>query len=285
MGHTESARLCPPRSPGRNNDPSAMRASLNRAGARWFYVVVAVFMILLNFAGFSPSIADRSNRNALPTPLVVLHGGLALAWLLLFLAQATLVAKGRVAVHRRLGLVGPWLATALVGAGYLVATNMVRRGYDLSGDLNRVLYAAGSPPPPAATVLFPLAELMTFGALVGAGLWYRHQPDIHKRLMLLALIPLAQEPVNHLLGHLIGHWPTLFSTARSISRAAGPVLTLLSLAIGVIHDRVWERRVHPVTLWVPVLLLVWMSALPLVVFPSAVWRALAGWLVSFARTS
>jgi hypothetical protein len=252
---------------------------------RRFYLTVAVFIILLSFAGFSPSIADQSKRNALPTPLVVVHGSLALAWLLLFLAQATLIATRRLAVHRRLGLVGPLLAVALIVVGYVVTTNMVRRGYDLSGDLNRVLFAPGSPPPPAATVLFPLAELLTFGALVAAGLWYRNRPDIHKRLMLLALIPLAQEPVNHLIGHLIGYWPTLFSTGRSISRAAGPALTILFLAMGAIRDRVSEGRVHPVSVWVPVLLLGWMSALPLVVLPSAVWHELAAWLVSFAGAS
>ena len=125
----------------------------------------------------------------------------------------------------------------------------------------------------------------SFGSLVAAGLSYRHRPDIHKRLMLLALIPLAQEPVNHLIGHLIGYWPALFSTRRSLSRAAGPALTLLFLAIGALHDRVSEGRVHPVSLWVPVLLLAWMFALPLMVFPSAAWHELAAWLVSFARAS
>ena len=249
---------------------------------RWFYLAVAVSMLLLSFAGFSPSIADQSRRNALPTPLVVAHGALALAWLVLFLAQAALAATRRLAVHRRLGRVGPLLAVAMIVVGYVVTTTMVRRGFDLSGDLNRVLLAPGSPPPPAATVLFPLAELLTFGALVAAGLWYRDRPEIHKRLMLLALIPLAQEPVNHLIGHLIGHWPTLFSAGRSISRAAGPALTILFLVIAAIHDRVSEGRIHPVSLWVPVLLLAWMSALPLLVFPTVAWHGLAAWLVSFA---
>jgi hypothetical protein len=252
---------------------------------RWFYLAVALFMILLSFAGFSPSIADQSRRSALPTPLVVVHGALALAWLLLFLAQATLVATRRVPVHRRLGLVGPLVAVAMIVVGYLVTVNMVRRGYDLSGDLNRVLLAPGAPPPPAATILFPLAELLAFGSLVAAGLSYRHRPDIHKRLMLLALIPLAQEPVNHLVGHLIGHWPALFSTGRSVSRAAGPAVTLLFLAIGALHDRASEGRVHPVSVWVPALLLAWMVALPLLVLPSAAWHALAAWLVSIARAS
>jgi|KBSSwiStaDraftv2_1062776.scaffolds.fasta_scaffold140326_2 hypothetical protein len=252
---------------------------------RWFYFAIALFTILLSGIGFSPSIADASRRNAPATPLVVVHGALALAWLLLFLAQAWLVATERVAAHRRLGRYGPLIAVLLVVVGYLVTMNMARRGHDLSGDLDRVLVAPGAPPLPPAMVLFPLAELLTFGALVAAGLAYRHRPDVHKRLMLLALIPLAQEPVNHLLGHLIGHWPALFRTGRSISRAAGPGLTLLFLAIGTLHDRVEQGRIHPVSLWAPVLVLAWMIALPLMVFPSAAWHELAAWLVSFARAS
>jgi len=32
---------------------------------------------------------------------------------------------------------------------------------------------------------------LSFGVLAAAGLWYRHRPEIHKRLMLFAMIALA----------------------------------------------------------------------------------------------
>lgn len=75
---------------------------------RWFYVGVALLMILLNLVGFGPSIIDASKRNVpLPfTLLVTAHTILSVAWLLLFLAQTTLVATGRTALHRRLGIFG-----------------------------------------------------------------------------------------------------------------------------------------------------------------------------------
>ena len=63
---------------------------------RCFYISAGLFMILVSVAGFGPSIIDQSRRNAPPTPLVIAHGIVASAWLLLFLAQATLVATGRV---------------------------------------------------------------------------------------------------------------------------------------------------------------------------------------------
>src|SRR5262249_12470735 len=87
---------------------------------RWFYINVALLMILLNFVAFGPSILNPSGRRVpLPfTPLVTAHAIVSVAWLLLFLMQATLIATKRIAVHRRLGMVGPALAAVFVVLGY-----------------------------------------------------------------------------------------------------------------------------------------------------------------------
>jgi hypothetical protein len=45
------------------------------------------------------------------------HGATALAWLLLYVTQALLVARGKVDLHRRLGRAGPMIAL-LVLFGY-----------------------------------------------------------------------------------------------------------------------------------------------------------------------
>src|SRR5262245_14340450 len=175
---------------------------------RWFYIGAASFMILLSVVGFGPSIIDQSRRNGSTTLLAMAHGIVAGAWLLLFFTQATLVAARRVALHRRLGILGLVLAVAIIVLGYLATIEAGRRGYDLSGDLHRAVSRSGRPFRPAS-LLFPLAELLNFGILVGTGLCYRHRRDIHKRLMLLAIVPLANEPILHLVGHLAGHWPSL----------------------------------------------------------------------------
>ena len=56
---------------------------------RWFYISVALLMILLNLIAFGPSIIDQTGRNVpLPfTPLVTVHVIVSIAWLLLFLTQ------------------------------------------------------------------------------------------------------------------------------------------------------------------------------------------------------
>src|SRR5262245_21273268 len=106
---------------------------------RWFYISLALFMILLSAVGFGPSILHQSRRNATITRLATAHGIVTGAWLLLFLIQATLVATRRTAVHRRLGIVGPVLAVVMIVVGCLTIIEFGRRGYDLSGDVIRAI--------------------------------------------------------------------------------------------------------------------------------------------------
>ena len=240
-----------------------------------FYVGAAIFVVLLSVIGFGPSIIDQSRRSGPSTLLVMAHAIAVGGWLLLFLTQAILVAVGGTAVHRRLGLVGPVLAALMIVLGYVVLTNFGRRGYDFSGDVIRALSRTGSPRLNPAVILFPLGELLSFGFLVGAGLWYRHRADVHKRLMLLAMVPILVEPILHLVGHVAGRWPTLRGMGTPISVAT----TLVLLSASAVYDRLSRRRIHPVSLWVPILLFVWQIALGAIVFPSAAWRKLVAWLV------
>ena len=129
---------------------AAARPEVNRPQMKSrFYVGAAVFMILLNVAGFAPSLIDPSRRVAPPTWLVTAHGALAGAWLLFFLIQTTLVASRRTAIHRRLGVAGPFIAFAMIAVGSMTVIDLARRGYDLSGDIAR---AAGPPGSRAPTV-------------------------------------------------------------------------------------------------------------------------------------
>jgi len=49
-------------------------ATRNRWHVRgWFYISAALFMMVLNVAGFAPSIIDQSMRNAPLTPLVTAY--------------------------------------------------------------------------------------------------------------------------------------------------------------------------------------------------------------------
>jgi hypothetical protein len=149
------------------------------------------------------------------------------------------------------------------------------RSHDFQYAQTRALSRTGSVRFNAAVILFPLGELLNFGVLVGAGLWYRHRAEIHKRLMLIAMVPILIEPTLHLVGHLAGRWQTLRGMGTAISIAA----TLLLLSASAIHDGLSRRRIHPVSVWVPISLFVWQLALGFIVFPSPAWRRVVTWLV------
>ena len=67
--------------------------------------------------------------------LAMVHGLSMLAWLALYWTQTILAATGRLANHRRHGLLAVVLATVTVVSGVLVTLEATRRGVDLSGDL------------------------------------------------------------------------------------------------------------------------------------------------------
>lgn len=258
-------------------DRTAIVASPEMAGRhtrveRWFYINVGLLMILINAVAFAPGIIDPSRRNVpLPlTPLVTAHAILSAAWLVLFLAQVTLVATRRVALHRRAGIAAAVLALALVGTGCLTVIEQARRGFDLSGDISR-LAPPGAPPDPAATLSI-LFFFFNFALLVGAAVCYRHRPAVHRRLMLLAMIgALTPTPV----AHLIGHWPALQARAGFILL----ITTLIVLSTSAIYDRASQGRIHPLSLCVPVLLVAWQIVVNAVIVPSATWRRFAAWVI------
>lgn len=240
---------------------------------RWFYINVALLMILLNVVAFGPSILNPSGRHVpLPfTPLVTAHAIVAVAWLLLFLTQATLIATRHISIHRRLGMVGAALAVVFVVLGYFSVVEQARRGFDLSGDISRVPLPPGVVTPVAATVGL-LFFFFDFAVLVGAGLYYRHRPSLHKRLMLLAMLgALTPTPV----AHVIGHWPALQPWALVIF----PASFLSFVSLSAIHDGVSEGRIHPVSVWIPILWFAWRIFAFRVVQPSAAWHEFAAWLI------
>jgi uncharacterized membrane protein YozB (DUF420 family) len=247
---------------------------------RWFYIGAAVFMILLSAVGFGPSFIDTNKRNAPPTPIVLAHGIVAAAWLLLFLAQATLVATRRTALHRRIGKAAPIIAALMIVFGYITVIEFARRGYDLSGDLGRAPLPPGIPPATGdqfvAGILAPLVGFVNFGILMAVGLWFRNRPEVHKRLMLLAVLSLSLTPLIHVSGNVVGRWPT----TSGILGIAVPLVANLLLFIGAVHDKLSRGRIHPISIWVPILLIGELFGLVPIVMQSAPWRQMVLWLVA-----
>ncbi len=250
-------------------DPSKLQR--NSAVDRYFFTSAAIAMIAVSLAGFLPSIANPAGRRAPLTLLAAVHGIVFLAWQLLFLIQSRLVASGRIAMHRRLGLIGIFLLFLMIPLGYGSTISMVRRGFDLSGDLKVNPQPYGEYIDPQNASIFPLTDLPIFAILAGTAIAYRRKPEIHKRLMLFANITLMGAP----LAHFIGHTPML---ANLMQPAIIMIPISMFLLAAVARDYVLQRRVRPLT-WV--LAIGMFASGPLranLIGPSAAWHHFVIWL-------
>jgi hypothetical protein len=225
---------------------------------RLFYGGMAVVMGLTVFVGFAPTyylrlFADGPNATLSGgpfTPVVHLHGALFTTWVLLFIVQTALVASRRVMVHRRLGVAGAVLATAMVVVGTFTAITGAARG---------------SAPPgvdPLAFLVIPLFDMVLFATFITAALALRRDKETHKRLMLLAYISIVVAAVARLPGVLPLGPLGFFGLAFLFVVAAG------------IYDFIARRQVHKVYLWGGALILVSVP-LRLAISGTDAWRAFA----------
>jgi hypothetical protein len=250
--------------------PVTLSAPENLAVERWSFAGFAIALIAISIAGFAPSLAHPGLRRVPLSLLAGEHGFVFFAWQILFLAQSLLIATGRIAVHRRLGVTGVFLYVVMIPLGFATTIAMGRRGFDLSGDLKVLPHASPGFIDPIAGLLFPLTDMAMFALLAGAALCFVRRREIHKRLMLFANIMLMPAPLAHLIGH----------NTRS---AALPVAILMVpigffLAAAILRDFFVARHVHLLTWIVAILIFASGPFRAAVVGPSPAWRHFAGWL-------
>jgi len=152
-----------------------------------FFVGFAIAMLLLAIVGFARTFYLRplfsavdgpTGSAALPSHLL-LHGLVMTAWLALVVTQTLLIAKGNVALHRRLGIGGATLAALVIVVGMFTVVEYVARRE-----------AAGMPITYGVVVGDTYALLLLFPLIFGAALHLRRDSAAHKRLMLLASLVL-----------------------------------------------------------------------------------------------
>jgi len=224
------------------------------------------------FVGFARTYYLKS---IFPTPsfplLFHVHGALFTAWMLLLVLQVCFAASGKLALHRHAGAIGGWLVVPMLVTGSLAAIAAPRGQAPISAAAVRgetTLIVAALALPPLEAMVVPLATMLLFGVFAGAGLACRRRPDVHKRFMLLATIAMLPAAIGRAMGRLFGGThPALFF---------GAVVFFL-LAI-VIYDRRRLGRVHPVTLWGGLALMLSFPA-RLALGRTDLWLNFAGWLV------
>ena len=161
---------------------------------RWIYVFMAVWFITIVLAGFIPDsqmkVAAVQGGLRPPFPLVLhLHAVLMGSFLLLLLAQTTLVAVGRGELHRRLGLLAIIIAPALVIVGFILVLTMYHQVWEGAQNappgVREKLQAAL--PVVDNIMLLQIRIGILFPLFLAIGLKARgRDAGLHKRMMILA---------------------------------------------------------------------------------------------------
>ena len=238
-----------------------------RRDTRFLSVALLVIAAIV-FAGFAPTFYLKAWFGTPPlTWLVHLHGALMTSWLILFLGQVLLAGAGRVAWHRRLGIVGTALAAAIVMVATAVAIRWAAR---------ESMQPTSEGPPPLQFMGFLLYALLVYAVLVSSALVLRRTKAYHKRLMLLSCFALLGPGVFRL---SFASMPMLDYLVKG---GPGGVLglDLLPMYACVAYDTWRNRRLHPAFLWGGLLLV--SVDLPMVgwFLSSDAWDRVARWLIA-----
>jgi hypothetical protein len=248
----------------------ATAAEYSRTGARGanlpgrhfdhvFFTSMALVMLVTVFVGFAHTYYLAGIfRAPLPSRIIHIHGAVFSCWILLLVAQTSLVSAGRVDIHRRLGVAGFVLGCLMIVLGVVAATDSLARGAPAGRD-------------PQMFYIIPLTDILIFAVPLYFAFRARLHPPAHKRLIYIATIALLTPAIARL--------PLAFVYRK------GPVVALLAesfLLVLVGYDLWSTRRVHRATLWAgSFLILVLQTRVP--IGKTAAWHAFAAWLQHLVR--
>lgn len=247
-----------------------MAAVLPRRFEHPFHFAFLIGCTAVIFYGFSHT-AGRLFDPTQHLPWIFhVHALLTISWLFLMIVQSGLVQSGNVARHRRLGIWGAVLGTAVVVVALIIS--VVGRRLDV---------ASSKPPIDPLTWSFlalPAIGALTFGVLLAAAIYWRRRSDWHRRLMMLVMVTATVAG--------LGRFPPLFPDA--LSKVIGIpegfwwcfVGSDLLMALLMVRDRVVEGRVHRVY-WIaaPLIIISQIATEYLIFGQPAWWMAVAHGLI------
>jgi len=238
--------------------------------ARWFYVGMAGICVLIAFGGFIPTYWARLAAGTFTgAPILHIHGALFFTWTLFFFAQTTLVATGRTLDHRSWGMAGISLATAMACTVVLAAINSMK-----------VAEAIGMAEQARQFSYVSLSGVVLFAAFLSAAIFAVKRSETHKRLMLLAMVPLMHAATARVFMTLFAPPAAIGPPPVFVSIPPGLLVDLLLVA-GIVYDWRTRGRPHPVYLICGSLLVAnQVLAVPLSATPT--WMSIAKWVQSLA---
>jgi len=224
-----------------------------------FFSSMSLLMLATVFVGFAATYYLAGIfRAPLPSLIIHLHGAAFSCWILLLVTQTSLVAAGRVDIHRRLGIAGFLLACLMVILGVLAATDSLVRNANPAGRDPKFFY------------IIPLTDMLIFATLIFFAFRARSNPPAHKRLIFVGTVALMIAA--------IARWPVLGQ--RNPITAA--LLSYVFLLVLVSYDLWSTRKIHRATIWASAFL-IFVQQIRIPSGKTAAWHAFATWVQSIAH--
>lgn len=209
----------------------------------YIYVFTALLFVITAIAGFVPTsfgLISRvvSGQQAFPPFIIHFHAASFSLWLLLFLAQATLMYIKKPALHKRLGLISFVLAPCVLVSMFGIEIYYV----------NHVLAPADRSPEQIMEYKRNISDILLIHGVsylffptfyIWAILVHQKDSESHKRLMILATLVLMIPA----LGRLIGFSQVLPDLGLSVIDARHFYMLLL-IVPAVVHDIVKDGMPH-----------------------------------------
>lgn len=227
---------------------------------RYFFSGTAWLMLITVVAGFGPTYYFAGVFSApLPSRIVHVHAALFTSWMLMLIAQNSLVLAGRVDIHRKLGLFGFVMACLMVIVGWIAATDRLVRGTAPAGVDTYFFY------------ITPMTDMVIFATLIFFAFRARRNPSSHKRIIYIATVGILIAAIARF------RLPWLFHKAPHDAIASYAFLLLL---IG--YDLWSTHRFHRATLWASGFL-IFVQQIRIPIAKTAAWHSFAAGVQSLFR--
>jgi hypothetical protein len=225
-----------------------------------FFSLMALLMLATVLVGFAHTYYLAGVFKApLPSLIVHLHGAAFTCWILLLVTQTSLVAAGRVDIHRRMGIAGFLLACLMVVLGVLAATDQLAHRASPTGLDAKFFF------------IVPMGDMLIFATLIFFAFRLRSNPSAHKRLIYIATMSLLIAAV--------ARWPVAL-ISRNPLRAT--LVTYIFLVALILYDLWSTRKIHRATLYAG-FFLVFIQQIRFPIAGTAAWHAFATWAQSLAQ--
>lgn len=211
-------------------------ATVQSTQRRWFYSLATLSLLAIMFIGFQWFYLHGQAYPGRPlTPpirtIIITHGCLMTAWILLAVTQSLLVATRHARLHMKLGILGVVLATVIVVTGLQIGIESAR----VSPPEMRLFGLS-----PKEFMAVPVLGILVFGLFVLLGVANRRRLHVHRPMMLMASVSVMGAALGRitLLNELYaGTWWEVVFSAFFMQVLLAAVLFVIKCIVSKSFDR------------------------------------------------